>query len=115
MTSLIQHLDRLPPCLVRLVARRRGKRLPLHELVEISGLSYGAVQRLSLQTTWKNTPIWMVDAFCGACNVDLLRPRDTLKYLRRVLKEPDGYRRLAYKSGPGSPKNVLRLLKTISE
>lgn len=113
--TLTETLDRLPPCLVRLVARRRGKRLPLHELVEISGLSYGAIQRLSLKRSWKDIPPAMIDAFCSACNVDLLHPRDTLKYLRRVLQEPNGYRKLADKSGPGSPKNVLRLLQTIAD
>ncbi len=113
--SLTEHLDRLPPCIVRLVARRRGKRLPLHELVERSGLAYGTIQRLSVKVTWADTPPRMIDAFCRACNVDIVHPRATLKYLRKVLRDPNGYCKLSDKSGPGSPKNVLKLLQKLSE
>ena len=117
MASLIETLDRLPPCLVRLVARNghSGRRLSLSALSQRAGLSYGTVQRLSEKKTWKDTPPWMIDAFCSACGVDLLHPRAKLDYLRRVLSDPNGYKKLSARSGAGSPKNVLRMLQTLSE
>lgn len=116
-SSLIESLDRLPPCLVRLVARNghSGHRLSLAALSDRSGLSYGAVQRLSEKKSWKDTPPWMIDAFCSACGVDPLRPRAKLAYLRRMLSDPNGYKKLSARSGAGSPKNVLRMLQTLSE
>lgn len=115
--SLIEQLDRLPPCLVRLVARNghSGQRLTLQALSQRSGLSYASLQRLSVRRSWRDVPLWMIDAYTSACGVDLLRPRAKLAYLRKVLNDPKGYKKLASKSGSGCPANVLRLLQTLSE
>lgn len=114
--SLVQSLDRFPPCLVRLVARdpnRRGHRLPLHDLANKAGLSYGATLRLSQKKTWANVPPKTIDAFCAACGVDILHPSAKLEYLKDVLKHPNGYRLLGSKSGSGSWKNVMKMLQSL--
>lgn len=116
MSSLLKSLDSFPPCLVRLVARdlrRRGHRLPLQDLAERAGLSYGATRRLAGKKTWANVPPKTIDAFCAACGVDILRPSVKLDYLRRVLKNPNGYHLLGAKSGPGSWKKVLKMLENL--
>jgi len=114
--TLTDTLDRLPPCLVRLVARdpkRRGRRLPLHDLAAKAGLSYGATLRLSQKRTWANVPPKTIDAFCAACGVDILHPSAKLEYLKDVLKHPSGYRLLGAKNGPGSWKNVVKMLQSL--
>lgn len=114
--TLIETLDRLPPCLVRLVARdprHNGRRLTLKRLSDISGLSYGATQRLSGKRTWSNVTPAMIEAFCSACGVDILRPQRKIKYLLRVLKKPNGYKLLATKSGRGSVRSVLKVLQSL--
>src|SRR5437660_1035509 len=113
MSNLTQTLDRLPPCLVRLVARDRhhpGRRMPLLDIADRSGLSYGAVARLSHKKTWSGTAPLVIDRYCAACGVDILHPRRALQYLKRTLSHPNGYKFLANRSGSGSPKSVLRLL-----
>lgn len=113
---LVESLDRLPPCIVRMVARkpnRHGQRMSLHEIAIASGLSYGAVLRLSVKKTWANVPPATIDRFARACGVDILKPGRTMKYLRRVFQKPDGYKLLSAKRGLGCPKNVMKLLQSL--
>lgn len=114
--TLVEYLDRLPPCIVRLVARRpnhHGQRMSLHEIARASGLSYGAVMRLSMKKTWANVPPATIDRFAKACGVDMLRPSRTKKYLRRVLAKPEGYKLLSAKRGLGCAKNTMKLLQSL--
>lgn len=114
--TLVEFLDQLPPCIVRLIARkpnRHGQRMSLHEIARASGLSYGAVMRLSLKKTWANVPPATIDRFARTCGVDILRPSRARKYLKRVLQKPDGYKLLSAKRGLGCAKNVLRLLNDL--
>ncbi len=114
--TLVAHLDQLPPCIVRLVARKpghHGQRMSLHEIAKASGLSYGTVLRLSLKKTWANVPPANIDRFCLACRVDLLRQSAARKYLKRVLSHPNGYKLLSAKRGLGCAKNVLKLLQSL--
>jgi hypothetical protein len=116
MSRLLEKLDALPPCLVRLIARdpkHPGRRLPLMDIAKRAGLSYGTTARLSLKRTWGNTPPWIIDAYCAACGVDILHPKRSLQYLKRTLSHPNGYKLLANKSGAGSARSVLKLLQTL--
>ena len=114
--SLVEFLDRLPPCMVRLVARKpnhHGQRMSLHEISRASGLSYGAVLRLSVKKSWANVPPERIDRFCRACGVDMLKRGRTMQYIRRVLNLPNGYRLLSTKTGLGCAANVLKLLQSL--
>jgi len=114
--SLVEFLDGLPPCIVRLVARkpnRHGQRMSLHEIAAASGLSYGTVFRLSVKKTWANVPPATIDKFCSACRVNIVNPGPTRKYLRRVLAMPNGYKLLSAKRGLGCPANVLKMLNSL--
>jgi hypothetical protein len=116
MSSLVENLNRLPPCLVRLIARdprHPGRRLPLLRIAQRAGLSYGAVARLSLKRSWSNVTPRVIDCFCSACGVDILHPKRSLQYLKRTLSHPNGYKLLANKSGSGSAKSVLKLLQSL--
>lgn len=83
------------------------------ELSALSGLSYGAVRRLSLKRTWGNTPPAIIERFTEACGVDVLHPHRKIQYLKQTLTRPNAYKNLASprKSGRDTPKDVLEMLK----
>ncbi len=70
---LLQSLDRFSPKLCRLLARKRGGRVPLSyaEISEISGLSSSTVVRISHRTTWRGMRVETVQRFSLACGVNL--------------------------------------------
>lgn len=83
--TLQQQLDKFPPALCRLVARKHRGRRPLtrREIASRSGLSLRQVDYLSKRTTWGGTTVKAMCAFATACGVDLLHPRRHVDWLRR--------------------------------
>jgi hypothetical protein len=83
---ILDKLDRLPPCVCRLLARcRHGKGwrgLSHRELGQISKLPKSTIAELSFRKTWKGVAVDVVDAFAAACGVDHLRARRQITYLR---------------------------------
>lgn len=77
--------EKFPPCLCRCIARKKHGYAPMsvRELAEKSGLSKSRVAELSLKRSWKGIPIDTISAFSLACGVDLMRPHDTIRYLRK--------------------------------
>lgn len=116
VSNVTATLDRIPPLLCRMAARdklHRGRRLSLMEISQASGLSYGAVRRLSHKRTWSNVPPEIIDRFAGACAVNLLHPKRTIQYLERALKSPNGYKNLSAKKGHQSPRAVIKMLEEL--
>ena len=83
-------LNRFPPFLCRLVARKgRGKgckMLTLSEISMASGLDVSTVSRLSKRRKWDKEPVWVVSKFAEGCGVNLMHPRRHLDYLKRRKK-----------------------------
>jgi len=77
-----KRVDRYPPVLVRLLARRprangsgNGTRpLTTDEIARDSGLTPAVVEGLSRSTTWKGVDIYTVRDFTVACGVDFTNP-----------------------------------------
>lgn len=74
--SLLARMDRLPPCLCRLFARKRchggtNAWAPKshREIAEEAGLSKATVAELSRRKTWSGTPVDVADRFAKACGV----------------------------------------------
>lgn len=116
--TLLQTLDKFPPCLCRIVARhpkntKYGSRLTLHEIAKKAQLSYGVVVRLSRQKTWFGATLEQAEKFSWACGVDLLHPARKTQYLKRTLQSPGGYKRLSECAGRQSPRAVLKMLKEL--
>lgn len=82
---ILARLDRLPPCVCRLLARCRDGRgwrgLSHREIETISKLPKSTVADLSFRKTWKGVAVEVIDAFAAACGVDHLRARRQLTYL----------------------------------
>lgn len=108
--SLLERLDRIPPCLCRILARsHNGNRsLSHHELAARSGLSRSYVGTLSGKDTWANESVWVVEAFSRACGVDLFNPHEVRHYFatkqRTHINRAKGHRK----------KLFLRLFKTMN-
>lgn len=73
--TVLEYLDRFPPCLVRFLARTgQGfgqRRLTLKEISERSGLAIGTVINLSMRITWQGMTLRTIDAYTQACEIDL--------------------------------------------
>ena len=84
--TLIQTLNRFPPCLCRLVARKGRTPLTLAQIASLSGLSVSTVRALSAKKSWCGVSIDAVQSFSSACGVDILHPRRQIDFLRRRKK-----------------------------
>lgn len=83
MMTLLQFLDRFPPCAVRLAARMRGRPMSNANIADLSGLSRGTVNRLSRMRSWHSITIRVASIFCIACQADIVRPRRLREYFKR--------------------------------
>lgn len=80
--TLRAKVDRFPPCLCRLLARRGNGLMSSSELARRSGLSKSYVAHLSLQPTWGPVPIETAEKFAAACGVNLLAQKRARRYLK---------------------------------
>tara|TARA_Y100000034_G_C6722777_1_gene319838 strand:- start:215 stop:529 length:315 start_codon:yes stop_codon:yes gene_type:complete len=81
--SLVLKLDKLPPNLVRLIARDGRKALSNRDIARKSGLSLKRIGQISKMTTWGSLQVGEAAAFADACGVDLINQAKTRKYLMR--------------------------------
>ncbi len=86
--ALIEKLDRFPPSLVILVARKnRGRTaMTLSEIARASGLSLRQVKLMAHRATWRGSRLETVDALAQACGVDVLRPKRHVDWFKRRKK-----------------------------
>jgi len=84
-TDLLKVLDRVPPCVCRLLARTAsGRRALTHkEIADRSGLSESYVGQISRKNSWKDIPVSTVERFASGCGVNLFRPADVKSYVKR--------------------------------
>ncbi len=112
MSVFYKRIDKYPPVLVRLMARKprasgngNGTRpLTTVEIAAKSGLPESMVEGLSHSTTWKGVDVYTVRDFTVACGVDFTNPlhmkrlsqylqkRCAFHYLRKS-QDWDGYYR----------------------
>lgn len=81
--NLVKQLDRLPPYLCRVLARKDRKALTNAEVSRISGLTVKRVGEISRLKSWGSVPLSHISAFTRACGVDLLNQSNVRKYLMR--------------------------------
>lgn len=90
MQTYLQQIDRLPPRVCRLLARRKGgggtNRLPLtaRDIAQASGLSVERVARISRLKSFASVPIAEADAFRRGCGITRENERRHVYYLRRT-------------------------------
>lgn len=86
--TLLEKLNRFPPFVCRLVARKLHGREALseREIAERSGLSRKHVRTLSHARTWDNIPLATADRFAAGCGVNLAIPWRHVEWLKRRKK-----------------------------
>lgn len=83
--TLLEVANKFPPCVCRMLARKKNGHAPLsvREIAQKSGISKSIVATLSMKDSWEGVAIEDVVQFSLACGVDLMRPAETMKYIRR--------------------------------
>lgn len=83
--TILERLDRVPPCLCRLVARKnRIVALNTREIAKRSGLNPRTVSEISRCVSWDGWSITTIDRFSRACGVDLWYQCAVRKYVKRM-------------------------------
>lgn len=80
-------LDKFPPVLIRLLARKGGEAMTDAEISSAATLPIGTVKRLSYTKQWDDVPIEEAMRFMKACGCDI-DDRETFRNLNRYLKNP---------------------------
>jgi|TARA_Y100000310_G_scaffold11165_1_gene11749 hypothetical protein len=81
--SLVTKLDKLPPNLVRVLARDGRKSLSNRDIAAKSGLTVKRIGQISRMRSWSGLQISEAASFAEACGVDLINQAKTRKYLMR--------------------------------
>lgn len=83
MSALLDKLDKLPPNLVRVLARDSSGAMSNRDIAAKAGMSMKRIGQISRLKSWATLPVEEVAAFADACGVDLLNQAKTRKYLMR--------------------------------
>src|ERR1041385_5542349 len=83
-----QLLERYPPILIRLLARRpHGPPLLLEEIAVRSGLSPVHIVAISMQCTWTGVDPYQIKAFMIGCNADIIGDQTSFERIRKYLSK----------------------------
>jgi hypothetical protein len=81
--ALVAHMDRVPPNLCRILARRGRKAMTNQEIADASGLTLKRVGEIARLVSWGKVGVAQASAFASACGVDLVKQGQVRKYLMR--------------------------------
>lgn len=109
--NLFELAEKLPPCVCRLVARKKNGWAPksCRDIARESGLSVGYVSELSGKKSWRGIPIDVATRFAAACGVDLASPGPTIEFLRRTKKVH------LKNAGLAQRRMFIRIMKPVAE
>jgi transcriptional regulator with XRE-family HTH domain len=91
--SLVELTERFPPFVVRALARhpyrpgedrdRRG--MSIEEIASRSGLAVRSVGRLASKLSFRDEKLYVVDAFCRACNFNFFKTGRQFDFIRQTV------------------------------
>lgn len=81
--TVLVHMDKVPPNLCRVLARKGRKAMTNQEISDASGLTIKRVGEISKLTSWGKVDVGQASAFAAACGVDLIKQGQVRKYLMR--------------------------------
>lgn len=93
--SLLAKIDQLPPFVAFALARRHRKRPTLDALVKASGLSLRTFTRIARKFSWGTVKASQIDAFCRACDVDLLCQYRQREFIARAVNSEHSFAHLS--------------------
>lgn len=114
--TLTEKLNRLPPCICRLLAARNGELATDHEMRLVTGWSRAKLERVSKSTSWAGITVDDVDSFLLACGISWSSQRKERWKLSRIIKA-GGVHRLKHLQKPIAQRagRVATLLKRTEE
>lgn len=82
---IISTLDRCPPCLCRLLARKKRGHVAMshRDIARVSGLALTTIVEISFKTTWSGLTVDTIERFCQACGVNPLQPSEHMEFMRK--------------------------------
>ena len=100
--TLLEKLNRLPPCICRLLAENNGELATDQELQLVTGWSRAKLDRVARATTWAQMSVLDVDDFLQACGLSWSSQRRELARIRRAVQVGgfDGIKRLHHLKKP---------------
>jgi len=116
--TLAQKLDRLPPCICRLLAKADGELMTDAQLLRQTRWSKEKLRRIAESRTWDGISVKDVDVFLVACGLTWSTQRRQLWLLKIATEKGlEGIRRMHHLRKPVAQKagRVLRLLKRTEE
>ena len=81
--TLLEKLNRLPPCLCRIFAKKNGRLMTDMELIEATGWSMRHLRKVYQSSSWASVSVNDVDTFLAACGLRWSSQRRQLFYLWR--------------------------------
>ena len=81
--TLLNKINKLPPNLVRVLARDGRDAMTNKEISDKSGIPVKRVGQISRMKSWDSIQVSEAAAFADACGVDLVNQAKTRKYLMR--------------------------------
>lgn len=81
---IISSLDRVPPCLCRLLARKKHGLVAMshRDIAKISGLALTTVVEISFRKSWAGLNVDTIQKFCEACGVNPLEPMRHMRFMK---------------------------------
>ncbi len=112
--TLLEKLNRLPPCICRLLAQRNGVLATDAELELMTGWGHSKLERISCAATWAEISVLDADTFLQACGVSWSSQRRERWRLHLALRGGfAGIRRMHHFKKPVAARKtaVAKLLK----
>jgi DNA-binding Xre family transcriptional regulator len=110
MASFRERLNRFPPILCRLLARKKHglSAMSMQDIAKRGGLAVSTVSKISMLDSWDSVTLRTIDKFCKGCGIDPMRPRSHLEFFRR--------RKTVYmqKATPTQRKMFARILSSLA-
>lgn len=95
--TLVEKLNRLPPCLCRLLAKHDGKLMTDVQLMRTTGWSKKKLERISRSRSWSKISVEDADWFLLACSLSWSAQRKKLWMLKLASEKGlDGIRRMRH-------------------
>lgn len=105
--TLLEKLNRLPPCICRIFAKKNGRLMSDDELIQATGWNRKHLRKVYQSNTWAKVRVEDVDKFLTACGLrwsTQQRQHDALRYhqkhltnMRHLRMTPLGFQLAAHK------------------
>jgi len=86
MNGFLQSMDRIPPPMAALIARRGRSPMTLDAVAKAAGISKQRAVWITSMTSWAKVPTGEASAFLAACGVTPASVGQQLQYIKRASK-----------------------------